>query len=58
MTLLYPICWIISFIAWLYFLIKTIKNLAKKEYKNVYIIEMWIANIFMWIFAILKRIAK
>ena len=58
MTLLYSICWIISFIACLYFLIKTIKNLTKKEYMNVYIIEMWIANIFMWIFAILNKIAK
>ena len=50
MKVIADILWIISFICWIYFFIKAIND-------SEYILYMWLATAFMWIFNILVKIS-
>lgn len=53
MNIVLWILWLVSFWGWLYYLIEDISN---KTEDNKYQKGMWICLVFMWIFALLRRI--
>ena len=50
MKVIANILWIISFICWIYFFIKTMND-------SKYMLYMWLALAFMWIFNIVSKIS-